>query len=65
MHLIVLMTVYFTRICCVVIMRPEVPGTDRYPVRRKRALRPVDLAANVTENEYRSITFVISSECDF
>ena len=26
---------------------------------------PVDLAANLTENEDRSRTFVISSECDF
>ena len=40
MHLIVVMTAYFVRICCVMIMRPEVPGTDRYPVglRRTRAL---------------------------
>ena len=32
MHLIVVMTAYFARICCVMIMRPEVPGTDRYPI---------------------------------
>ena len=65
MHLIVVMTAYFMRICCVMIMRPEVPGTVRYPVRRTRALCPVDLTANLTENEDRSRTSEISSECDF
>ena len=49
------MTAYFAQICCVMIMRPDVPGTDRYPVRRTRALWPCSWFGRERNGERRSI----------